>query len=344
MLLLFTGCSATNTPTAVTKVYVADEEGSSISVIDADAQLNIATIDLSDGMQQYMPHNVQVSPDGRSVWITTMPVMEDMGDGTVMEGSDSEEVIVVDAATDTIIRRITLGSDLHLAHVVLDDSSRYAYVTANEADTVYRIDASSFEVVGEYTLAPGSTPHGLRYCGGKLFVANMGSLGMSVVDTATGFIEDVFLGGVTVQTACTPDGRYAFASLYDTIEVVRYEIGSAALVRTALPEGVGPIQLYPSPDSTRLYVADQGMLMDRPTSNRLFEIDVGTAKVSATIEVGQGAHGVVVSNDGALAYVTNTAEDTVSIVDTAQRMVIATVSVGAAPNGISHLHVGGGMP
>lgn len=344
LAILSSGCSGPNIPTAVAKVYVADEDGNSISIIDANTNVSIATIDLSEGMQQYMPHNVQVSPDGRTVWASAMPIMEDSSDGTVMAGSDIEQVIVIDSATDTIIHRIALGSDLHLAHVVLDETSRFAYVTANEADKVFRIDASSFEVVEEYSLAPDSAPHGMRFCGGRLFVADMGSLGMSIIDTSTGFIEDVYLGGVTVQTACTPDGKYAFASLYDTVEVIRYEIGSGLVLRTPLPEGVGPIQLYSSPDSTRLYVADQGMLMDRPASNRLFELDVATAMVSAVITVGQGAHGVVVSDDGRLAYVTNTADDTVSVVDTAERRGIATVAVGAAPNGISHLHVGGGMP
>jgi len=49
--------------------------------------------------------------------------------------------------------------------------------------------------------------------------------------------------------------------------------------------------------------------------------------VVETIEVGSGAHGVVISEDDQYTFVTNTFDDTVS--------VIATVEVGETPNGIT---------
>ena len=63
-----------------------------------------------------------------------------------------------------------------------------------------------------------------------------------------------------------------------------------------------------------------------------------------TIDVGAGAHGVVGSDDGSRAYVTNIASATVSVVDTATRTVVETVPVGERPNGIAHWRVTGGMP
>lgn len=66
--------------------------------------------------------------------------------------------------------------------------------------------------------------------------------------------------------------------------------------------------------------------------------------MTATIEVGMGAHGVVVSEDGAWIYVTNTLDDSVSSVDAAARQVVSTVTVGDAPNGIGRWYVTGGMP
>ncbi len=148
-----------------------------------------------------------------------------------------------------------------------------------------------------------------------------------------------------MQTACTPDGRFAFASLYDTKEVVRYEMSSGALVRIPLPaDAQGPVQIYPSPYSASLYVCDQGVLLDRPASNKLYVVDVQDAAVIGTVDVGMGAHGVVVSEDGERAFVTNIVDGTVSVVDTVAQQVVETITVGAKPNGVSHLHVGGGMP
>jgi YVTN family beta-propeller protein len=329
-------------PVLRSKVYVADEGSGTISVIDEADATRVATIDLADDHGEYGPHNVQVAPDGRSVWVAAPPAAGHTGHG----GAEApEQAIVIDPARDRVIGRVELGVDLHVAHVVVDDAGEHAYVTANEGNAVLDIDAQGLTVVGRFDLGADHGPHGMRLCAGKLYVANMTAMSLSIVDPATGTVDEVALGGIAVQTACVPGGRWVFVSLYDTREVVRYEVATGELVRIALPSGSeGPVQLYPSPDGTRLYVCDQGILLDRPASNRVYEVDVATATVAATIEVGRGAHGVVVSEDGTRAYVTNIAEATVSIVDTASRAVVSTVPVGASPNGIGHWHVTGGMP
>lgn len=84
--------------------------------------------------------------------------------------------------------------------------------------------------------------------------------------------------------------------------------------------------------------------LDRPASNKLYVIDVESAVVTGSVDVGQGAHGVVVEEGGARAFVTNLVDGTVSVVDTASLTTTATIEVGEAPNGISCWHADGGMP
>lgn len=344
-VLVLGGCTGT-APAAGARVFVADEESGTISVIDHATDVRIATIDLSDAHEgttrRFSPHNVQAAPDGQSIWVVAPAVTDDPhGHGE----EPIEQAIVIDPETLEIRARVELGTGLHVAHVVLDPESRYAYVTANEASAVLRIDARSFTVVGRFELGEARAPHGLRFCGGRLYVANMDGRSMSILNPESGSIDEIPLGGVTVQTACVPGGRYVFASIFDTTEVVRYDLATGELTRIAMPGGSqGPVQLYPTPDGSRLYVCDQGILLGRPASNRLVEIDVESASVSATIEVGEGAHGVVVSEDGARAFVTNIADRSVSVVDTMERRVVATIEVGDKPNGIAHWHVSGGMP
>lgn len=349
-------CGGDDTPMpASSKVYVADEESGTLSVIDHESRRRLRVIDLServgDAVIRFTLHNAQVAPDGRSVWVTAAPRGDEhgTGHGGGSHGGDPqrepvEQVVVVDPRSDAVVARIPLGSGLHLAHVVFDAASRYAYVSANEASQILRVDVATRQVVNRYDLGAGRKPHGMRFCGDRLYVANMDGRSLSVIDPAVGTVREVPVGGVAVQTACAQGGRYVFASLYDTREVVRLDVTSGVLTRVALPAGAqGPVQLYPLAGD-RLYVCDQGMLLGRPPSNKLFELDVSAARVTATIEVGQGAHGVVVSDDGSTAFVTNVADDTVSIVDTASRRAVATVAVGDAPNGITHWHVLGGMP
>jgi YVTN family beta-propeller protein len=185
----------------------------------------------------------------------------------------------------------------------------------------------------------------MRYFNGKLYIANMTAKSLSIIDVASGLISEVALGGVAVQVAVTPDGKYVFASLYDTKEVARYEIQSGTVTRIALPVGSqGPIQLYPTPDGKLLYVCDQGNLMGRPSSNKVYEINISNSQVTNTITVGNAAHGVVVSKDGKTAYVTNNNDNSVSVIDISSKTVKTTVTVQQSPNGISYWFDTGGMP
>jgi YVTN family beta-propeller protein len=55
----------------------------------------------------------------------------------------------------------------------------------------------------------------------------------------------------------------------------------------------------------------------------------------STIMTGRGAHGVVISDDGSLAFVSNIIDGTVTAIDTKARAETATYKVGAGPNGVT---------
>lgn len=168
---------------------------------------------------------------------------------------------------------------------------------------------------------------------------------MSVITVADGKVTDIPLGGIAPQVAVTRDDKFIFISLYDTKEVIQYDLKNGQLNRIPLPATAqGPIQLYATPDSKLLYVADQGELLGRPVSKEVYVIDIPNAKVISTIKVGKKAHGVVASNDGKSVYVTNTIDNTVSVIDVASQKVIHTIPVGKGPNGISYWFETGGMP
>jgi YVTN family beta-propeller protein len=58
-------------------------------------------------------------------------------------------------------------------------------------------------------------------------------------------------------------------------------------------------------------------------------------RVTATIPVGSGPFGVAVDPAAHTAYVTNSNEATVSVIDTATRAVTATIPVGPSPEGVA---------
>ena len=76
------------------------------------------------------------------------------------------------------------------------------------------------------------------------------------------------------------------------------------------------MQIYPTPDSKYVYVADQGYYFNQPNSDLVYKIDLQEMKVAETIKSGTAPHGVVVSQDGKFVYVTNLLSDDLSVIDT----------------------------
>lgn len=324
-------------PAPTTKVYVALEDGSSVAVLDARDLKLVKRIALGN----FMAHNVQVAPDGKTVWATAV-AMEMAG-----VPSASDQVVIIDSASDEITARIDVGKEVHPAHVVLTPDSRTAFVTGNKNNELIRIDASKRTVLDRAPLEHGAGAHGARVSsdGRTVWVAEIEGKCVAKVPVAGGAIEHVSLEGQAVQAAVTSDGKWAFASVYDTKKVARIDPTTSTVQYASLPgEAQGPVQIYPTPDGKTLLVADQGLLAGRPSSDKLYFIDIETLAVDGFVAVGKGAHGVVAF--GERAYVTGVEDGTVTAVDLASRKVVGSVALGAAmkPNGISVWTAGAGTP
>lgn len=340
------GCADGDAPGgAAARVFVADERGGTISVIDARAHRVIARVDLAEerdgGVVRYLPHNVQVSPDGRTAWATAASqAFYTSG----FAGADDEQLVVIDAARLVVAARIPLRG--LLSHVVFDSEGQFAYVTAANADEVIEVDVAALRESRRFRVGLRRAPHGARLCAGRLFVANTQGRSVSRIDLSTGVIEEVRVGGSPIQIACSPDGSTAFTALQDERAVERVDMVTRVVTRLDLPDTArGPAQVYLAPGSARLWVADQGVLASASRAgNRVYEVDVASWRVLGSAEVGLGAHGVVASRDGTRVYVSSTLENSVAILDAATRRHVAAVPVGSGPNGISFVDDRGAMP
>lgn len=308
------------------KMYVANEAEGTITIIDADSYEILKTVDLTFKGEMYMPHNVQVAPDGKTIWATGIPPSE---------GAD-EMIIVLKGKYDREKEHINVGSEQHLAHVIVDEESKFAYATAKGKGQVIQIDIEEMKISQRFDLGADTGPHGLRYLNGKLYVACMYSHEMIEVDVKTGDLVRIPVGGIAVQTAVLPELNAAFVSVYDLSQVVRYDLATQVSTIISLPaDSQGPIQIYPSKNNNKLYVCDQGLVGGKPVSNKLYVINTVTNLVEATVLVGEGAHGVTINDSGSKIFITNVSDFTVTVVDAETLQILKTIPVGELPNGIS---------
>lgn len=328
--------------TPVSKIYVAVEGESKVSVIDPAGAVVLRNINLGG----FSPHNVQVSPDNKTVWITGNSAAHShsfipIESANAETGDVSDEVIVLDPIRDKIIKRIAIKSGIHLAHVVLTPDSRFAYVTAQVEGVIYKIDAGNYAIVKAISTGEGSEPHGLRISpdGRYAYIAMLGNKSLGIVDLRSDSFSEISLGGGAVQTGVTPDGKFAVVSLYDTKQMAVYDISGRTVNYVVLPPTAkGPIQMYPTPDSRFIYLADQGYYFDQPSSEWVYKIDLNLNKVVKEIRAGKAPHGVVVSGDGKFVYVTNLLSGDVSVIGTNEDLEVKRIKVGKEPNGISIWH------
>ncbi|MDO9216321.1 MAG: cytochrome D1 domain-containing protein [Lacisediminimonas sp.] len=319
---------------AADRVYIANENADTVSVIDAPSSKVLTPVRVGK-----TPHNVQLSPDGRVVWVTNNGEQDSEPAASHPGMKKAEHAVMakpgavwlIDTGTDTIIAKIPVG--LHPAHVVLTPDGRFAYITNAGGDSVTVIDAAARSVVA--TIAVGKFPHGMRFSpdGRQAYVANLKGGSVSVIDVATRKeIAQIPVGKGPAQVGFTPDGLLAFVSLSEERAVAVIDPATRKVTRK-ISVGTVPIQLYATPDSRTLLVANQGT-RSKP-GNTVSMIDLQTFKLVKTVVTGSGAHGVAVDREGRLAYITNTYADTVSVIDIKSRAVVSTIRVGKGPNGVS---------
>lgn len=352
------------------KIYVAVEEDENIAVINLQNNVvKYISLDEAEGSSiiSFMPHNVQVSPDGKSVWVTAnvssvKPNNKSEGflsvpkayahedeSNTNMNSNEKnsksvsmqdieDEVVVINPMTDNIVKRIPIGKDLHLAHVIVTPGERFAYVTSQSKDLIVKINMTTFKVEKQISLKKGSSPHGIRVSpdGENAYVALMGENGVADISTSTDNVTYLSFKGKAVQTGITPDGKFALATVFDSKQLAVYDVVSKSMSFIDLPsESRGPLQVYPMPDSRYVYVADQGYYFGQPQGNLVYKIDLYQKKVISQIKAGTAPHGVVVAKDGRNVYVTNLVSGDVSVIDTSSNKEVRKINVGRSPNGIS---------
>jgi YVTN family beta-propeller protein len=314
------------------KVYVANEDGGTVSVLDGTTFKALANVRVGK-----LPHNVQVAPGGRFAWVTNNGAANEAEtagghDGAAGHGASAPgEVWVIDTATDSVVAKIPVG--LHPAHVVLTPDARHAYVTNGGDDTVSVVDTTARRVVA--TIGVDKYPHGIRISpdGRQAYVANLKGGTVSVIDIGSRKeLARIRVGMGPAQVGFTPDGRLAFASLSQENAVAVIDPVHRKLI-ARVKVGSIPIQVHATPDSRMLLVANQGSRSKPGKTVSMIQLD--GFKVVKSVETGRGAHGVAIDAAGRYAFVTNIYADSVSVIDLKDQKVVANVRVGKGPNGIS---------
>jgi len=305
---LFLGCFSLF---ADGKIYVVNQDGDTISVINPATNTPLATITVGE-----FPQAIAITPDRQRAYVTN---------------SFDNTVSVVDIPNNVEIATITVG--VFPFGAASTPAGDRIYITNESAATVNVIDVASNTVIA--TITVGSTPRDIAVTPDGKYVYVTGDP-ISVIDVATNTIIDtISLAERAEGIAISPDGRSVYATYQPEFTGVVAVINVSSNTVTeniALESSLTGIGVTTTPNGKLLYITGEDlMIMDSLIS----VIETSNNTVIATIPVDPVPTEVAFSTDGTLAYVTSYANNLVNVINVATSTLSTSFPVGMSPAGIA---------
>lgn len=318
------------------RVYVANQAGASVSVVDAESGAVVETVELAGlGFDaNSRPHHTAVEPDGGHWYVSLI------GGGHVLRFTRDNEPA----------GRVAFETPGLLA---VDPASGLLYVgrsmmAVNPPQRIGAVDPRRMSIEEIDVFFP--RPHALAVDPGRarVFAASLVENRMAVVDARSGDVDLVDVPGpphTLVQFALSPDGARFVATAQLTGKLLVFDAVRAGLV-AELDVGTQPWHPVFSPDGARVYFGAK-------EDDAVVVVNARTWQVEKRITAPGIAepHGSAVTADGRYLFVSNrnlkgtyqprrpvernSDVGTLVKIDTRALEVVQTIEVGAYPAGIS---------
>ena len=244
------------------------------------------------------------------------PVVRSFPVRLYVPNSISDTVDVIDPETYQIIDSFPVGAEPQ--HVVPSYDLRILWVLNNQGDTVTQIDPSTGKK-GETVHV--EDPYNLYYTpdGKYALVVAERLRRLDFRDPQTMRLQhslDVPCRGVN-HLDYSANGRYLIASCEFSNELIKVDVAERKVLgNLPLPRRRGkPQDVRLSPDGRVFYVADMW-------AHGVYLIDGESFTVLDFLRTGKGAHGLNVSRNSKVLYVSNRGEGSISVIDFTTRKVV----------------------
>jgi YVTN family beta-propeller protein len=275
------------------------------------------------------PHEAAVSPDGRTAYVTNYGSFAIFKEGERPRMEPGRSITVIDLPSRTVKDTFDLGDFRQPHGIAVSRNGRLLWVTVEGSQAVLELDAASGKVLRSWITAQNvshmvePTPDEK-----KLYVANIGSGSVTVINRATDEVKSIPTGAGAEGIAATGDGKQVWVtnrgsntiSVLDTVAdqvVVSFESG-----------GTMPIRVKFTVDGRQAWVSNA-------RSNTVTVFDAATRAQVGKIEVGAVPVGIQMTPDGKRAFVANTNDNKVTVMDVASRRVLSSFVPGTEPDGMA---------
>jgi PQQ-dependent catabolism-associated beta-propeller protein len=316
-------------PAEAARVYVSNEDGHSVTVLDAGTAATIATIAVGK-----RPRGMKLNHDGSRLFVAVSglpkcpPSVPDEECAKLERDLKADGVAIVDTATHKVVQVLHAGSDPE--QFALSPDGKRLFVANEDAATMSVVDVHTGAVVGSVPV--GREPEGVAVTpdGRWVLVTNESDNSVSVIDTGTlKIVKAVQVGKRPRDIAFTPDGRAAYVSGEFDASVYRIAVPQGEPVEPVLQlrKEARPMAIILDSGRNRLYVSTG-------RGGTVAVIDSASHKLLAEVPVGTRPWGMALSRDGRWLYTANGPSNDVSVIDTSTLRVARSIPVGRSPWGV----------
>ena len=269
------------------------------------------------------PQGVAVDADGKHAYVASYA---------------DNALRVIDTNTKRVVGSIHVGANP--LGVAVDPDSRHAFVTNFSENSVSVIDTASGKLIKNVPVGDNPASVAVFPRGHYALVTNFYAHTVSVINSATLAVVGTIPVGISPDgVAIDPRGELAYVANSGSNTVSVIDVKNQKLVRTIVV-GRAPQKVAIDPDGKHIYVTNFGdntvSVIDAPMQLDLAYVQsLLKLKVNNVIPVGINPRGLAVDPDSHHAFVVNTGEDTMSVIDTQNSTLINTAYVGFSPDQVA---------
>ena len=290
-----------------------DATGNTVQAVDLESNSVVATITVGT-----FPNGMAQTVDGSRIYVANY------GDNTVS---------VIDIANNTVIATVPVGGSP--GGVAVSPDGNFVYVSNWHGWSISIIEIATNSVVA--TIPSISYPGQLVFSpdGRMLFVVNLWRNfdpnqpgAVTVIDTSVNqVVRTIPMPDATAGMAITPDGRSLYVTEVNLNQVIKISTLNYK-VMGKISVGSRPVAIVVSRDGKVAYVADSALFGGSPDVR---VIKLSSGRVVRMIGVGTDPVALALNSIGTYLYVVNQLSNTISVVNTGNNTVTATVPVGTGP-------------
>jgi YVTN family beta-propeller protein len=320
------GCRDAESP-ATTRAFVSNEDAGTVSVIDTQRGVVLATIPVGK-----RPRGLKLSSDRQTLYVALSgsPKAPPGVDEATLPPPDraADGIGVVDLAAMRLVRTLPSGQDPESFDLAGDT----LVVSNEETAQAALVDVANGTVRAHVSI--GGEPEGVTTApDGTVWVTSEAENRVDVIDPRTrSRIASVAVGRRPRSIVFTRDGEKAYVANENDASLSVIDVAHHTLAKTiALPADGAvaprPMGLSRSPDGEHVYVSTG-------RAGSVMQIATATDDITDVVRgVGPRPWGLAAAEDGKV-YAAGGPSNEVAVIDPARGEVVTRIAVGAAPWGV----------